>query len=250
MSRRKYSWRVRSPEKPEDNPDEESFATSVLETIWDWIKDIANGLAEILKDIWDFLFPKNDEAESGQRRVGSGPYSSGGRLSGESAWVGVLRYAVFIAVGAIAVLLCVVVWRKIKLAETKDANAEDPDAAAIDLENEDVTADELPESGWLEMARKLAGQGDSRLALRAMYLASLAMLAENGRISIARFKSNLDYRRELARRSHAVPQLLEAFGLNVRAFEAVWYGTRQATEEIVNTFIDNQKTIGQIVENA
>ncbi len=250
MAQRKYAWRVKRADNPDEDQADDSFASSMFDTLWDWVKYIGEGASDIVKSIWKFLFPDSDKVDPSRRTIRPGSGSGSGGMSGQSGWVALLRYLVFIAIGAIAIVLCVVIWRRIKLAQTREANAPDPEMSAIDLEDENVTADDLPESGWLEMARKLAQQGDSRLALRAMYLASLAMLADNGRISIARFKSNLDYRRELARRSHAVPLLLEAFGRNVRAFEAVWYGTRHATEEIINTFIDNQQTIGQMIENA
>jgi hypothetical protein len=249
LSQRKYTWRVDPPAELGEDQVGDSFASSVVETLWDWLKYVGKGASDTVDAIWDFLFPNSDGADSSEpgSGSGSGPYAGAG---GESAWVVLLRYAVFAAFGVIAIVLCVALWRKYKLIQTREANAPDADALPIDLEDENVTADDLPESGWLDMARKLAEQGDSRLALRAMYLASLAMLADNGRISIARFKSNMDYRRELARRSHAMPVLLDVFGRNVRAFEAVWYGTRQATEEIISTFINNQQTIGQMIENA
>ena len=64
--------------------------------------------------------------------------------------------------------------------------------AVPDIEDEGVTADQLHTSGWLEMAQDLE-EGDPRLALRALYLASLSFLGERNLIHIASFKSNYEY---------------------------------------------------------
>jgi hypothetical protein len=249
LSQRKYAWRLRRAEDQNLQAEEESFASAVLDTIWEWIKYFLNWLGDIVKEIWDFLFPRPERYDPNDTSNDStGVSGTGG--SGQAGWVSLLRYVVYATIVALVIVLGAVLWKKFKLSQTKEANVTGPEMSAIDLEDENVTADDLPESGWLDLARRLVEQGDSRLALRAMYLASLSMLAANSRISIAKFKSNLDYRRELARRCHSMPLLLESFGRNVGVFEAVWYGTRQATEQVISTFIDNQRTIGQMVSDA
>ena len=45
-------------------------------------------------------------------------------------------------------------------------------------DEENVTADQLPEDGWLQLARELIERGELRLALRASYLAGLAHLGQ------------------------------------------------------------------------
>ena len=146
--------------------------------------------------------------------------------------------------------MIVVFWKRLKTPKSAAGDVSVVELPPIDLEDENVTADHLPEGGWLDLAKQLMEQGNSRLALRAMYLALLAMLADKSRISIAKFKSNMDYQRELARRCHSMPQLLDAFGRNVGVFEAVWYGTRNATSQMIDGFIANQRTIGQMIEDA
>ncbi len=91
----------------------------------------------------------------------------------------------------------------------------------------------------MQLARELLARGEFRLALRAFYLSSLAHLADRNLISLARFKSNRDYERELQRRAHSFPQLREVFGENVSAFDRVWYGTHEATNELVARFAAN-----------
>ncbi len=116
-----------------------------------------------------------------------------------------------------------------------------------DITDENVGADALPEDGWTKLARELAARGEFRLALRAFYLASLAHLAQRNLISLARFKSNHDYELELSRRAHTLPALRRVFGENVGAFDRVWYGTHEATGELVTLFaanVDGLKTGG------
>jgi hypothetical protein len=110
---------------------------------------------------------------------------------------------------------------------------------APDLDDERTGADQLPEDGWLQLARELLGRGELRLALRAYYLASLAHLAERNLIVIARHKSNRDYERELVRRAHAVPELTGLFSANVSIFDRAWYGRHDVTVEGLESFAAN-----------
>ena len=110
---------------------------------------------------------------------------------------------------------------------------------APDLADENVGADELPEDGWLKLARELLENGEFRLALRAFYLASLVRLAASNLITIARFKSNRDYEHELQRRAHALPEVLSTFAQNVSIFDRVWYGLHDVNHELVTLFAAN-----------
>jgi hypothetical protein len=107
------------------------------------------------------------------------------------------------------------------------------------LTDENVSAEQLPEDGWTRLARELLERGELRLALRAFYLASLASLADRNLISLAKFKSNRDYERELERRGHSFPNLLTVFGENRLMFDRTWYGMHEATREVVNHFATN-----------
>jgi hypothetical protein len=114
-----------------------------------------------------------------------------------------------------------------------------PIRPAPDVNDENVSADQLPEDGWITMARDLLARGEFRLAMRAFYLASLAHLGQCNLISIARFKSNRDYENELRRRSHAFPELLPVFGANVLVLERIWYGRHDVSDEVVREFASN-----------
>ena len=112
-------------------------------------------------------------------------------------------------------------------------------AIPIDPTLEDVSAAQLPEDGWRTLAREFAAQNDFRMALRALYLASLAYLGERELILVHRSKSNLDYQKELDRRARALPELTAVFRQNVAAVESSWYGRREVGAEAVDAFLAN-----------
>ena len=106
-----------------------------------------------------------------------------------------------------------------------------------DVADPNVGPERLPEDGWMQLGRELLAKGDLRLALRAFYLASLAHLADKNLVTLAKFKSNADYERELRRRGHALPELPPLFTENVSVFDRVWYGMHEVTEDVINRFI-------------
>lgn len=104
--------------------------------------------------------------------------------------------------------------------------------ATPNLQAEDVSADQLPEDGWLDLAAEMAAKGEWRLALRALYLASLAHLAQRELIRLAPSKTNHDYRVELRRRARAQPSVQEAFAETAGTFDRVWYGNHPADQPL------------------
>lgn len=134
------------------------------------------------------------------------------------------------------------VWRQRNRRAAQDLAAE-PITPVPDLANENVGAEQLPEDGWLKLARELWERGELRLALRALYLSSLAHLAGRSLITLARFKSNLDYERELGRRAHALPDLLDCFRQNIFDFDRVWYGRHEVSGALLDQFAHNVERI-------
>jgi ABC-type multidrug transport system fused ATPase/permease subunit len=115
--------------------------------------------------------------------------------------------------------------------------------AQPDLANEETCAEQLPEEGWLALARELAEKGKLRLALRAAFLATLAHLAQMKWIRIARFKSNREYRNELRRHALAKPETVERFSQSVAVFERVWYGAHETTRDLLERVLANQEEL-------
>lgn len=116
-------------------------------------------------------------------------------------------------------------------------------APVVDLNEETVTADQLPEDGWTRLGRELTEKGELRLALRAFYLASLAHLGQREYIRLARHKSNHDYDRELQRRARGNGELLAAFDENLLVFEGAWYGDHVVTDGTIQGFSQNLERI-------
>jgi hypothetical protein len=157
-------------------------------------------------------------------------------------WVGAAK-AVFVVLGtACAVLLGWALWRLFRKPPRPTA-AVAVAQPAPDLRSENVVADQLPEDGWLALARDHAARGELQLALRAAWLASLAHLGQRELLRIARHKSNRDYDRELRRRARAHLALLAAFDENLLAFERAWYGRHEVTPGDFASFTGNHERI-------
>lgn len=121
-------------------------------------------------------------------------------------------------------------------------------AAALNLLEEDVAVADQTGDEWITLAQQYRAAGNFRLALRALYLSSLATLARSGMISPARGKSNLDYSRELQRRAKRVgPNFVTVFRTNVQLFEKSWYGAHPATEETLDSFMRNLSVLQELV---
>jgi hypothetical protein len=149
-----------------------------------------------------------------------------------------------VLVAAAVGLLAYRLWRwHVNRPPAESPGLDSPAAVKPDLEDEAVAADALPEDRWTQLAREQAAAGNLRLALRALYLGTLAHLGQRQLIVIARAKSNREYQRELERRAHALPQVLEGFAHNVGIFENVWYGLYPVDEPLVQRFQANVERI-------
>src|SRR5207249_6888475 len=159
-------------------------------------------------------------------------------------WILSLQILLYVLVAAALAALGVLLYRAWRDRKNKAAPIRSTPIQPIpDVADENVAADELPEDGWSRLARELMERGELRLALRAFYLASLAHLAARNLISLAKFKSNRDYERELRRRGHSFEALLALFGQNVSVFERIWYGLHEVNAELVGQFAANVETI-------
>jgi hypothetical protein len=114
--------------------------------------------------------------------------------------------------------------------------AESTSIASPDISREEVLGDELPCDQWIDMAKDMAARGNLRLALRAFFLAAIAHLAHNRLIQVTRFKSNMDYVRELKQRVHVYPGIETAFSRLVSTFEQTWYGQYLINQDELNEF--------------
>jgi hypothetical protein len=170
---------------------------------------------KMLEDLWDLVWDKLlSWLRPDRERGGNGQDAAVNRKA--------MLALITLIVALIAAGLIVFILRR-KRSQVVAAQAVTA-APPVNLADESLTADRLPESEWLALADEWMEKGDFRLALRAMYLASLNYLSTRDLVSLRRWKSGLDYRRELARRARSKPDLPLAFASSVAIFEQGWYG--------------------------
>jgi hypothetical protein len=226
---RKYTWRMPREKIQETDADEGvlgRFFDKVSEMLRKWARAVGNWINELLKWLFGNWHPKAYNNSPGY------------------GWVIAVHLLLWTLVAVVASALAIFLYRlfmnrqKSRTTVVGEAILPVPDVA-----DENVGADQLPEEGWTKLARELLSRGEFRLAMRAFYLASLSHLATKNLISIARFKSNRDYERELRRRGHSFPELLSVFGQNISVFEGVWYGMHEVNSDSVSQFALNVERI-------
>lgn len=146
--------------------------------------------------------------------------------------------ALLVLVGALLLVLLVKQWRGLKIAPRPAKAAPAP---AVNLESDHVVASQLPEDEWLRLADEKAASGDYRLAMRALFLATLAFLGEKRLVAISRSKSNGDYVRDLNYRARDRDELRSTFRDHVRTFDHAWYGWHDVTLEALSEFRGNHE---------
>ena len=225
LESRQYAWRA-----PRERPTDESAFALLMKSIMERVAAARDFIWSYVEDFFDWLFNRDRDRAGGDDESGG--------MSGT-----LLRLTVYALIGALIVVLAVLAWRTWRRKEPSIVVSAKAVAATPDLEDEGTSADELPQEGWLQMARELLEKGEYRLAMRAFFFAGLAALAHRDLIRISRYKSNRDYARELERIEHEDPDILRSFRAGLRIFEAVWYGTHQATPENVTEFVGTQDEV-------
>ena len=212
IHRREFTWRTPKPSGPEPEGRWAGFVRAAVDLIgraWDYIRRV---LDEWLRE--------KPEKEAG----------------GKDAPV--TRRMMELLIGLVVAIVAgaAVAFFLRRRAPAVTAKAVTIAAPALNLADDSVTADQLPESSWLQLADELLAKGDYRLALRALYLAGLNYLGQRNVVSIRKWKSGVDYRRELDRRSKSNPEISPVFSSNVALFERGWYGKHPVNREMVDEF--------------
>jgi hypothetical protein len=225
-----FRWRLRPPPvsdaRTEDGP-VKRFARQGFETL----REIARAVGRWGKKASDWIDRtfRSERAAPETSRPGSG-----------AAAKDILRLALYAFIAAAVGLILWVIWlvgREARRSKAPVVAAQAVPAVAPDLRDEDVQAAQLPVEGWLALAREQLDRGEWRLALRAAYLATLAQLAAEGLVSLARFKTNLDYEREVRRRALSRTEVAGRFSARRREYEGVWYGRDAAGEAQVRAWL-------------
>lgn len=246
LQKRIYQWRM--PKGPLDPLSEvdlskmnfiERFYHGLgkkLDAIGDFIGDGLKKFGRTIDDIVDYI----RKAFGGKKMPKTPDVNPEGV---EGVFKGLFYLILIAALIGVTIIVIKIIRKKQQL---EPAVVETEETSTIpDLEDENIAADQLPEDEWMALAAKMMDEGNLRLALRAMYLSGLAHLAERQFVTIAKFKSNLDYQREIQRRARAFPETQNAFSDNVRLFDLVWYGMREVNTDQLNHFRSNLSQIKQ-----
>jgi hypothetical protein len=227
-----YSWRM-PREKPPNTAGRgtalQDFLNSIIHTLrtgWTYVKGGLRKVWDFMRDLFLRIIPSLPKLEKP-----------------DPNWTAFSRALIILPLLCIMALLSFLAWRAWKNRRPRMATGEAPSRPAPDITREDLDATALPEESWLTLARELMEKGERRLALRALYLATLACLARHELITIAKYKSDREYELELRRRSHAQPRLPGIFAENRTLFECAWYGLHEVTPGIMERFSRNQETI-------
>jgi hypothetical protein len=228
INRPEFSWRMPRQKAETTQPERSSF----FESVGRWTGKVFRRIGKGIKDFMEWL----DRHMS--RRPPMSPDSPGDIKSGLAGSSRLLLYVFLICVAVVGAVLLVRIIRQ-RRAGIDDLTAEPMAATKVDLADEAVTADQLPEDEWLALARTLIAEKEFRLAMRALFLAGLAHLAQAQIVSLAKHKSNREYATEVRRRAREVPALHDAFTQHVLEVERAWYGLHEVTGEMVDRFHAN-----------
>lgn len=232
ISKPQYAWRMPREKQGKDQEAAKGpfakFIKEAVAAVKGWLRTASGWIGKAFTWIFEKIFGRI-QIKAGERPPGEWPHS-----------VFILLYMLLAVAASVLAVMLLRIWRRRKSRGVLKAGDL---LRTPDLTREDVAADALPPNRWVELGRDLMKRGDLRLALRAFYLASLSRLAEQGRITIALFKSNREYERELGRKAHTLPELVTAFSQNVGFFERTWYGMHDVTAEVMQRFTENQERI-------
>lgn len=232
VSRREYAWRL--PRAEQDSGKQKGpvaeFIAGAIDTVAGWLRPVKSFVRKIVEWLWENVIKKFAEGRQDRPRAEGWPQS-----------VFILLYGLLAVAASLLGILLFRAWKK--RGGTQRIQRAEEVVRTPDLTRQDVAADELPVNSWLDLGADLMKRGELRLALRAFYLASLARLAEDGRITIALFKSNREYERELSRKAHTLPDLVSAFSENVSIVERAWYGMHEVPDGLLQRFLRNQERI-------
>jgi hypothetical protein len=231
LGRREFSWRMPRATVQEG----EQEAKGPLEAAIKWLLDVlAKGvrtLGELITQLYEWL--ENLMPEPHKKSVPS-----------NKSWITPVRVVLILLLLLFLVVMTFVFFRIRHRHRTGTIEAAVAGVAPLpDLNDEGTKADDLPVNRWLVLAEEFTIKGEMRLAMRALYLATLAYLAEHEMITIEIYKSNREYEQELNRRAHEREELRIIFSKSLTLFERVWYGMYRISRADFDDFAANQKRI-------
>jgi hypothetical protein len=231
LQRREFAWRM----PRETVLQEEQEANGPIGEAIKWLLDaVAKGfhavgdwIAKVVEWLEDLL-PQPDNKP----------------VSPNKNWITPIRAALMLLLVlclAILTFIFIRIWRQNRARSIETAVT--AVAPVPDLNDEGIKADDLPVDRWQLLAEEFTAKGELRMAMRALYLATLTHLSEREMITIEIYKSNREYALELKRRAHERNDLITIFSSTLNLFERVWYGMHRIQRADFDQFRKNQKRI-------
>ena len=214
-----FNWR--QPFSPVHN----SKQKSLLDQFLSWMRNTLLSVGDALDRLWKWLLQIFDF-----KPVFAPPATSGTPFS--PAIFNALAYLLWAALAGTLILFII---RLRRLRATLRPKPAIPPPIP-DLADEAIAPDQLPDDGWSALARQMIAAGEFRQALRALFLAILALLASHRFIAVERWKSNSDYEKELRRKAKNRSDLLALFAQGRFGFERCWYGRDSVTLEALESY--------------
>jgi len=143
--------------------------------------------------------------------------------------IALLHWSIYALIALMLALAAVLAWRMRRARTSRPAHIASAAGAPVNLLDENLQANQLPEDRWMALAEDCARQGDLRSALRAVYLANLAWLGRGEWIAIHPGKTNREYELEVRRKMRDFPEACSLFRANIVSFESAWYGMHEVT---------------------
>jgi hypothetical protein len=231
MQRREFAWRMpRDTIEPEEQKDRGPIAAAIewiIEMVGKGLRKIGGWVKKLIEWLEGLLPKPNNKTE-----VTSGNWITPVRI---------VLIVLLIILLAVLAYIFIKIWQRRRPGPVETVSA--VAAPTPDLTDESIKADDLSTNRWLTLARELADKGQLRLAMRALYLATLAHLADHEMITIEVYKSNREYERELKRRAHEHPELISIFSASLNFFERVWYGMYRIVQADFDVFDANHQRI-------
>jgi hypothetical protein len=239
LKRRDFQWQLRPQPGDKAVGSDEGPVKRFLREGVEMIREMARSVAKTWRDFetWvrDLFDSDNQEAPKMSKERGGG-----------GAGLGALRIFLYVLIGVLVLGIVVVIVMMIRSGRRNAAPALVGRAITVaqpDLRDEATHAAQMPSDGWLALAKEQIAKGEWRLALRALYLATLAKHGAEGLLTLAKFKTNLDYERELRRRAVLQPEVTMRFLAHRLNFEAVWYGREIANETMVRAWLEELESV-------
>ena len=222
LTRLEYSWRLPRDLQEEDT-EPSGFLYDMLKTVGKWLEKATQAVDRFLEWLGETL-----------RKLFQGRGGDTTEKVPESPAGSMILYILIFA-GAVGAVLII---QKMFLPRPREEEIPTggPSVTTADLTDENILASDLPENEWMAMARELLDRGEVRLGIRALYLASLAHLAEGGIITLARHKTDREYEMEMVSRGEVLSGITAAFKDITGIFERSWYGMHSVPDHTLDHF--------------